>query len=298
MAIYKILSEYHWFQFVFYALWLLAAGAVTYGVFLRPRVMSKREGSDTAIERSKTNIPINTASPVPPNDVARPAPDPLPVKTHERTENVVWWVGRPYPNNNILADVTEPALDLDQLVEFCSKPQQRGEPVKESAFPRRLEHSVKFKKSAQETNSGRRLPYFSNHDFFCVAHEAIDVFERHDLGDAQFRDVEFFEFKGEKRVEERLRILVPCNPKQGLIAAESPKVVKAFAGIPELAGKGVASSRLKDGDVAVAKSVLDGPDIWIDPAFRLTFFMSDRLAQALYDADLAQDFQLRWARVL
>ncbi len=36
----------------------------------------------------------------------------------------------------------------------------------------------------------------------------------------------------------------------------------------------------------------------VDPSFRRTFFLSNKLAQALIEKDLAQDFGLRWARVL
>ena len=43
----------------------------------------------------------------------------------------------------------------------------------------------------------------------------------------------------------------------------------------------------KDGDFAVDRSALDGPDFWIDPAAPLAYFMSDRLMTAVREAGLA-----------
>ena len=214
-----------------------------------------------------------------PQSVPRAAPKP------EATKCKVWWTANTVPGENVSFQVGEPELERSESIERRTKPQRRGEPIEESM-------------AEIMSAPGRRLPYFFFHNYFCIAHEAIDIFERHDLGSAQFRDVEFYEFGGSRRVNERLKILVPCNPKSGFLLEDSPDVKKKSLGTPALLQAPMASYHYGNGDIAVSKSVLDGADVWIDPTFRNTFFMSDRLARALKQAGLAEDFDLRWARVL
>lgn len=54
----------------------------------------------------------------------------------------------------------------------------------------------------------------------------------------------------------------------------------------------------KDGAVAVSRAALAGPDIWIDPMLRLSFFVGDRLRAALKKAKVAAPFGLSRCRVL
>ena len=237
-------------------------------------------------------MPLSTQSPALQSELSAPS------LNIQRTKDLVWWVGSTVPEDNVTVDVTHPDVDIRLAIELGTKPQKRGDPVADEVFPRRFVHNQKYRKTRQVTNSGRRLPYFFYRDFFCIAHEAIDVFEKHNLGNAQFREAEFYEFEDDVRVNERMKVLVPCNPKRGFLIEESPKPARQFAGIPSLEGVAQADSDFEDGDVAVSRSVLDGPDVWIDPNFWRTFFLSNKLAQELIEKDLAHDFCLRWARVL
>jgi len=239
-------------------------------------------------ERLHQTVRSPSASPKSPREAPR---DP------EETEFKVWWTACTQPASNVAFMVVEPELERAHSIEVRTTPQMRGEPIDLEFFPRKLVHIEKLSATELMSANGRRLPYFFHHNYFCITNEALDVFLDHDLGDAQFRDAEFYEFGGEVRVNERLKILVPCNPKVGFRLDDSPEVRNKSLGTPSLLLAPVASYQYRDGDIAVSTSVLDGPDVWIDPTFRRTFFLSDRLAQALIKSGLADDFALRWARV-
>ncbi|MCT4655334.1 MAG: hypothetical protein N4A65_05960 [Cohaesibacter sp.] len=54
----------------------------------------------------------------------------------------------------------------------------------------------------------------------------------------------------------------------------------------------------QDGDIAVSKAALDGPDLWMDPSVRRRFFMSDGLAEALIASKIKIDWRLTKCRVI
>ncbi|MGF1551398.1 MAG: hypothetical protein ACFBWO_02705 [Paracoccaceae bacterium] len=47
-----------------------------------------------------------------------------------------------------------------------------------------------------------------------------------------------------------------------------------------------------DGDIAVSRAALEGPDVWIEEGLRNAFFLSARAGEALGDVDLAGAFML------
>jgi len=232
-----------------------------------------------------------------------PAPRYPPLPHAERPSasppgDTVWWVAGTVPPTNATVEITLPPLALDESIARRSDVIQRGARMDEGAFPTRLTMNTPFNPEVGLFKGGRRLPVFFYQDLFCIAHEAIDIFAAHDLGDAQFRDVDIYELDGETRIDEPVRILVPANAMTAFSMEHSPEIKKATLPVPELLAAPIASFMMKNGDVAVARRVLDGPDVWIDPTFRRTFFISDRLARALREAGLADDFDLRWARLV
>lgn len=244
------------------------------------------------VQRAEETRQVARTSQASPLSVKEAAPEP------PETEFKAWWVAATVPADNVSFTIAEPKLERSESIEKRTKPQARGEPIDAAVFPRKLVHNREMDAVERMSTHERRLPCFFYHNYFCIAHEAIDVFQRHDLGNAQFRDLDFFEFGGSDRVNERVKILVPCNPKTGFLLDNSPQVKKKSLGTPALLAAPVASFQYGDGDIAVSKSVLDGADVWIDPTFRNTFFLSDRLVSALKTAGVADDFDLRWARVL
>ncbi len=212
--------------------------------------------------------------------------------------DVVWWVSATgMPDDRVTFAISNPDLPLKARVEIYSNAQYRGETLPDDLFPRRLTNKIALPVKKRIGPNGHRLPYFFSHNLHCVSNEAIDVFERHDLGEAQFRPVAFFEHGDQEQVDEPVRVLVPANPRTALLVEQSPKLAaNALAWSP---GQPVMASYLyEDDDVAVSSAVLGGPDVWIDPMFTRTFFLSDALVQALKAEGLDADFGLRRARIL
>ncbi len=269
------------------AYWTVAVAALVLGgiLWFASQIFALRR---QAALRAPTPQPSPAYAPAP---ARAPQPEFPPDET-------VWWVGATTPPDNATVKITQPPLEIEDSIERRSKVIARGERVEDEVFPTRLDMNAPFCTDAGYFRGGRRLPVFFYQDLFCIAHEAIDIFAAHDLGEAQFRDVEIYEFDGETRVEEPVRVLVPANARKAFSMEHSPAVKASTLPVPELLAAPVASFMAKNGDVAVARHVLDGPDVWIDPTYRRTFFMSDRLAQALREAGLADDFNLRWARLV
>jgi hypothetical protein len=54
---------------------------------------------------------------------------------------------------------------------------------------------------------------------------------------------------------------------------------------------------LNDGDCALRADVLEGPDLWVDLTVGGSFFMSDRLVEALKKAGLSKNMFLKNAEL-
>lgn len=54
----------------------------------------------------------------------------------------------------------------------------------------------------------------------------------------------------------------------------------------------------RDGDIAVSKAALDGPDLWMDSRVLRKIFMSDALAEALIASKIQPDWRLTKCRVI
>ena len=271
------------------AYWTIAVAALVLGAVLwfASQIFTLRRHA--ALQASNgSNAPAPRHPPLP--QAERPSVSP--------PEDTVWWVAGTVPPTNATVEITHPPLALDESIARRSDVIQRGARIDEAAFPTRLTMNTPFNPEVGLFKGGRRLPVFFYQDLFCIAHEAIAIFAVHDLGDAQFRDVDIYEMDGETRIDEPVRILVPTNAMTAFSMEHSPEIEKATLPVPELLAAPIASFMMKNGDVAVARHVLDGPDVWIDPTFRRTFFLSDRLARALREAGLADDFDLRWARLV
>lgn len=271
------------------AYWTVAVAALVLGAVLwfASQIFTLRR--QAALQTPKSSAPAT------PTIAASPASKPQPDGPPKET---VWWVAGTVPPTNATVEITHPPLALEESIARRADVIARGERIDEDAFPTRLTMNTPFDPAAGLFRGGRRLPTFFYQDMFCIAHDAIDIFATHDLGDAQFREVDIFEMDGETRIDEPVRILVPANATTAFSMQHSPEIEKATLPVPELLAAPVASFMMKNGDVAVTRNVLGGPDVWIDPTFRRTFFLSDRLARALRDAGLAEEFDLRWARLV
>ena len=55
---------------------------------------------------------------------------------------------------------------------------------------------------------------------------------------------------------------------------------------------------MEDGDIAVSRTALAGPDVWVDTALFQSIFLSGPLGDALDEAGLRHDFRLFRCKVV
>lgn len=210
------------------------------------------------------------------------------------TENV-WWVGRcGAPERSLCFRGTVPEFTADEQLELWCRPLESGAEIPDGNLPRIIANQIKLTRG--ETPSNPRLPAYFKHDLMFLSHAAIEVFRAHDLGEAQISPVEAQECGGAP-IDEPVAVLFPRNPRRFMV-----KEASDFGNLPEVLRRKDRIRAKQDygGDaIAVGREALTPPaDIWVDPGFFDTFFMTDRLACALRGAGIAGDFDLRRARIV
>ena len=115
-----------------------------------------------------------------------------------------------------------------------------------------------------------------------------------DLGEGALYPTKLFQNDRTTPVEGEYFCLNFGNQKQAFVPEYSPTANKPYPtqDIWQLA------LNPKDDDIAVTKTAMVGPDLWVDPDLRNAFFLSDPLVQALKAAKLTRRFGLRKCRVI
>ena len=126
-----------------------------------------------------------------------------------------------------------------------------------------------------------------------VDQSVAKLFERFDLGDGGIYPTELYLYDRQTRIDADYVYLDFGNAKTSTRPDDSKLKPN-----PYRSGHWGLPSPLRDGDVAVDRTALEGPDLWIDPQVQLAFFFSDPLAQALESAGVAKAFRLKSCRVI
>lgn len=218
----------------------------------------------------------------------------------------VWWVaGFKVPDNRWAFYVQKPELDIQSEVKKIADPIERGEQLPKELQPTEMrmvyevnkDSTVGEKRRPLTDSNGRRFPHFFCQGYFCISPEIKEIFEQFELGDAQILPLRFFEADRTTPVEVTAYILIPANPK-GAFLYSHPDGVQEGLETPELVTSRNAKISTEDDVVGVSKAALIGSDIWVEPKFNRTFFVCDRLANALRDNNLHTDFDFRRAVVV
>jgi len=162
-----------------------------------------------------------------------------------------------------------------------------GERLSEDWFPKKIWFNKNSKLKIAMPD------FFDGNGYYIVSKSCVEVLKAFDVGDATFYPVCVLQKDQVTRVEGDFYTMNICNRKQAFIGAESPET-RPFLSNEERALGFVQ----KDGDVAVSKHALEGPDIWVDTKLHRAFFVSDKLAQAMKEAGISRSFGLRRCRVL
>lgn len=129
-----------------------------------------------------------------------------------------------------------------------------------------------------------------------VSEKAADVLRRFDVGEGALYPVDaVFEKDRTTRIPGNFFCWIFGNSKSAFAAEESPDA-RPFAG-PN-SGRWKMPFVHKDDQLAVSRSALAGPDVWVDPTLFKSVFVSGRLGDALGEAGLRKAFRLSRCRIV
>jgi hypothetical protein len=139
----------------------------------------------------------------------------------------------------------------------------------------------------------RSLPaLFMVNGFLCVTDKAAQVLRDHDLGKGGLYNLELFRSDGQTPITGPFWALNFGEKKSALNLAES----KGLARSPQ--DRFSPSLLIQPDDVAVTAAALQGADLWGDEKLVSGFFVSPKLAKALFKAKLDKAFYLVSCRVV
>ncbi|MEV5035164.1 hypothetical protein [Sphingobium sp. LMC3-1-1.1] len=205
--------------------------------------------------------------------------------------NDIVWVSDMLADSEVSLFVTNDLRHSDIFLEGINL-LKKGAPVQEGACPKRIWGSQE--EDAPALSSVPDL--FCANGQYIVSEKAAKILRQFDLGGGALYSVS----EGVYQNDNLTRIPGDC------FTWIFGNVKTAFLPDETLAKRpfGVAGTRwnmpfvVQDGDIAVSKFSLDGPDVWMDPTLMRAVFLSGQLGQALSDAGIAHAFRLKTCRVI
>lgn len=166
-----------------------------------------------------------------------------------------------------------------------------GDPLRSECFPSEIFGTPDAKESAY------RLPdIFSDGNFWVASQAAADVFSQFDLGNGALYPVKVLKKDRQTPVGGDWFCINFGNRKDGVLVPDSVPMRETYVYGGKKAWR--LKSVLADNDLAVRKPAQDWPDIWIDPQIAYSFFLSERLGNALRSAKADKGFLLHKCRVI
>ena len=196
------------------------------------------------------------------------------------------WVCASFMDTTLIKGFASPFDELprDRRIEI-RKEIGNGYPVREELFP-----SVMWA-SSDAGKTHKNLPdLFIANGFWCVSAAMADVLQRIDLGKTRLYPVEMFNRGKRNRIPGEFFCAAWAERKDTFLPERTPraKLQKYQTNLWD------PHYVMEDGDLHLSERALEGPDLWFEERVTETFFLSDRLQQALRDAKLTR--RLRLAR--
>lgn len=200
------------------------------------------------------------------------------------------WISRAMNDTRLIVPVeTDLASSDPQRLIRLEKLHRKGEHIAVDDLPDALYADPKIKPSD-------RLPslFFGNGLLF-VSGECAEVLERFDLGSGGLKPIEVFQHDQSTPIEGSYFALNFGARKDCFVREASAGAWQPFGPDQPVWWQ---KPEVKDREIAVTRSALEGADLWTDIGLQMGFFVSDQLAKALREAKLATRFGLRSCRIV
>ena len=148
------------------------------------------------------------------------------------------------------------------------------------------------RKNDDEGAHRQRIPQIFFNGLIFICKESADVLRRFDLDEGTLYPTRRWHPNRATQVPGEFFYLSQGNEKDAFLRERSPEAA------PRPGGRWSPPPNPVDNQLAFSTAVLDGPDIWWDKQVAWYFFISDRLARALKDAGIAEDWNLLRCRVI
>lgn len=169
----------------------------------------------------------------------------------------------------------------------------RGEPVARKACPTAI---WPRKASSKVKDSSSPLPLFVARGYWIVRQDAAEILASFDLGNGALYPVQVLKRDRQTPFDGEWFTWVFGNRKS-TADIEASIGLREFSPIPDDPWRKLPF-KPADGDLAVSRSALEGPDVWVEENLFHSVFVSGPLGDALKKAKLAKACRLAKARVL
>lgn len=150
-----------------------------------------------------------------------------------------------------------------------------------------------------DTRVNKISDLFVGAGFFIVSQRCADVFMRFDLGHGGFAPVEVYQSSRKSLAAAGPLYIFYFGCQKQAFVPEASNTAAFISKTPARGGYMRHSGfDIADNDYALAPKVLKGPDLWIDLTVRSSFFMSNRLVEALMEAGLTKNMFLTRCQVI
>ncbi|MEQ8825884.1 MAG: hypothetical protein RIC14_16080 [Filomicrobium sp.] len=160
--------------------------------------------------------------------------------------------------------------------------------------PLSLDELPKTFYSRTSQDNKKRPDIFMANDWWIVSEAFAEILMQHDLGNNQLAKVDLLKSNRKTPIEGSYYCLTLSEHKQSINLDLSTGTYK----FGEQHWRLELTENRQHDQVALGRSALSGPDLWLEKDFYRAFFLSKRLATALREAKLTRFLSLYRCRVL
>ncbi len=131
---------------------------------------------------------------------------------------------------------------------------------------------------------------------FCQ--EVADIFRKFDLGQNLLIPLQVYQYDRKAKIGHPYFMINRHHYKTSFVPAESRDILLPTGRKPETTDYWDMPWYMKDGDIAVNASALEGPDLWQDKMLSDALFMKGKVVAALREGGWTRQFKPKKCRVI